>query len=89
MSQIKTALHNDFQLLQLMHDEIGLQAHLFKADMKSRWVTLEEKWLDFNEHLGRAEVAAGDAQTRIMVSVKMLADSLTTSYTDIRNAFKH
>ena len=88
MSRIKDALHNDYQLLELMHDELGLQAHLFKADMKSRWQELEVKWSDFKEHLGRARVAAGDAKLNVDMSAKLLADSLTASYTDIRNAFK-
>ena len=88
MSRVQKALHNDYQLLELMHDELGLQAHLFKADLKSRWQALEVKWSDFKEHLGRAGVAAGDAKLSIDVSAKLLADSLTASYTEIRKAFK-
>jgi len=89
MSQVKKALHNDYQLLQLLHDELALKAHLFKAEMKSNWETLEAKWSDFKEHLGRAEVAAGDAGRDIDASSKSLADSLKTGYTEIKNAFKH
>ena len=89
MSRLKTALHNEYQVLELLHDDLGLQVHLFKADLKIRWEALELKWSDFKEHLGRAQVAAGDAKIKIDGSVKILADSLSTSYTDIRNAFKH
>jgi hypothetical protein len=31
MSQLKNALHNELQLLQTLHDELALKAHLFKA----------------------------------------------------------
>lgn len=89
MSRIKKALHNDYQLLELLHDELGLQAHLFKAELKSKWEALDAKWDDFKEHAGRAGVAVGDAKHRIDASAKQLADSLTTGYTEIRNAFKH
>ena len=89
MTHIKKALHNEYQLLELLHDELGLQAHLFSSDLKHRWGTLERKWSDFREHLGRANVAAGAARTRIDVSARMLAESLTSSYTDIKNTFKH
>jgi hypothetical protein len=89
MSKIKQALHNEYQLLELMHDELALQAHLFKADLKTSWEALEVKWSDFKEHLGRAQVAAGDANRSIEISMKLLADTLTAGYADIRNAFKH
>ena len=88
MSQFKNALHNEFQLLELLHDELALQAHLFKAEMKSTWEALEAKWSDFKEHLGRAEVAAGDARRDIDASSKPLADALKAGYTDIKNAFR-
>jgi len=89
MSQFKNALHNELQLLELLHDELALQAHLFKAEMKSQWEALEAKWGDFKEHLGRAQVAAGDAGRSIDASSRSLADSLNAGYTEIRNAFKH
>ena len=89
MSQLKQALHNEYQLVELLHDELALQAHLFKADMKVQWEALEAKWDDFKEHLGRAQVAAGDARRDIDTSSKSLADSLAVGYTEIKNAFKH
>jgi len=57
--------------------------------MKSTWETLEIKWSELKEHLGRAEVAAADAGRDIDVASKALADSLKAGYTEIRNAFKH
>ena len=89
MSRVKNALHNEYQLLELLHDELSLQAHLFKAEMKSTWETLEIKWSELKEHLGRAEVAAADAGRDIDVAAKALAESLKAGYTEIRNAFKH
>lgn len=89
MSRIEHALHNEFQLLELLHDELALQSHLFKAEVKSRWETLETKRSELKEHLGRAQVAAGDAKGEIDSSVKLLIESLTTAYTEIKNTFKH
>ncbi len=89
MTQIKQALHNQAQLLQLLHDELALKAHLFTAEMKAEWEVLEARWADFKEHLGRAQVAAGDAGHDIDASTKSLADSLAAGYTGIKNAFKH
>ena len=89
MSQLKQALHNQSQILELLHDELALKAHLFSAEMKAEWEKLEAKWADFKEHLGRAQVAAGDAGHDIDASSKSLADSLAAGYTEIKNAFKH
>jgi hypothetical protein len=89
MSRVKNALHNEYQLLELLHDELALQAHLFKAEMKNAWEALEAKWSDLKEHLGRAQVAAGDAGRDIDASSRSLADSLKAGYTEIKNAFKH
>jgi hypothetical protein len=57
--------------------------------MKSEWEKLEVEWLDFKEHFGRAQVAAGDAGRDIEASSKPLADALKAGFTNIKNAFKH
>ena len=88
MPRVKNALHNEYQLLELLRDETALQAHLFKAEMKSAWEALELKWSELKEHLGRAEVAAADAGRDIDVASKALAESLRAGYTEIRDAFK-
>ena len=89
MSRVENTLKNEFQLLEQMRDELALQAHLFKADMKNKSELLEAKWDELKEHLGRAKVAAGDAGHNIDASSKSLADSIMAGYIEIRNAFKH
>ena len=88
MSQVKNALHNQYQLLQTLHDELALKADLFKAELKTRWEDLEVEWDKFKEHLGRAEVAAGDAAHNIETSAQPLAEALKNGFNDIKNAFK-
>jgi hypothetical protein len=88
MSRLKDALHNDFQLLEVLRDELALQAHLFKADLKLRWEELEEKRDELKEHFGRAQVAAADARHTVGTTTKLLIDALSAGYTDIKNTFK-
>jgi len=57
--------------------------------MKSRWEALETKWDDLKEHLGRAQVAVGDARHSIDKSSMVLAESIQAGYLENRNAFKH
>jgi hypothetical protein len=89
MSRIQQALHNDFQALSLLRDEMLLQAHLFRADANTRWQELEGRWDDLKEHLQRAKIAAADAKPQVQSAAQLLADTLKTSYADFKNALKH
>ena len=89
MSRLNVAVKNDLKLVALMHDELKLQAHLLKADAKTRWSELEQKWADLQEHLGRAKVAGKSAGAEAESAIVLLVDSLRAGYTSIRDAMKH
>ena len=88
MSRIENAFHNDVQALELLHDELRLQAHLFKSEAKKRWDELEAKWATLKEHLQRAEVAADRNKSEVSSAIKLLIDSLKSGYKDIKDALK-
>lgn len=88
MSKLNVALHNDLKLLELSRDELALQAHLLKAEMKSRWGELEVSWGVLKEHIGRAQVASGDAKLEVETSMGLLRDSLRNGYASVRDALK-
>ena len=89
MSRIQQLLHNDVQALSLLRDEMLLQAHLFRADARTRWQELEVSWDELKVHLQRAKIAAADANPQIQTAAHMLADTLKTSYADFKSALKH
>jgi hypothetical protein len=88
MSNIQQALHNDVQSLALLRDEMGLQAHLFRAEARTRWQELEIRWDEVKEHLQRAKIAAADAKPKIQSASRELIDTLKTSYSDFRDTLK-
>jgi hypothetical protein len=88
MSRIQQALHNEAQALSLLHDEIALQAHLFRAEARTRWQELEVRWDEVKEHLQRAKVAAADAKPQMQSAAQLLIETLKTSYSDFKNALK-
>lgn len=88
MSRLSTALQNDLKLLALMHDELALQAHLLKADVKSRWQDLEAKWAELKAHAARAEVAGEDALQESETAIGLLVDALRKGYENIRAALR-
>ena len=88
MSKLSVALHNDLKLLELLRDELALQAHLLKADVKTRWQEMESKWSVLKEHIGRAQVAGDDARQETESAIGLLSDSLRKGYAGIRDALK-
>lgn len=86
MSRLNTAINNDLNALRLLRDELALQAHLFKADMKDRWRDLEAQMDVLKEHVERAKVAAGDSGKQAEAALQKLISSLRTGYNDIKKA---
>ncbi len=88
MSRLSTALQNDLQLLHFARDEIALQAHLLKGDLKDRWADLDQKWLQLKEHVGRAEAATEAAKSEVETAIKLLADSVSKGLASIKRAYQ-
>lgn len=88
MSRLNTALQNDLKLLKLARDELALQAHLMKADLKDRWQGLEGKWGKLMDEVSGAENAGADAMREAETAIGLLADSLKKGYENVRNALK-
>ncbi|MBL6750065.1 MAG: hypothetical protein ISP90_06055, partial [Nevskia sp.] len=65
MSRLANALHNDYQALLLLRDELALQARLLQAELRDRWNRLEADLDVLREHMQRAEVAAQDNRKEI------------------------
>lgn len=40
----KKKIEVDFSSLERLRDEVKVQAHLFKADMKDQWKKVESDW---------------------------------------------
>lgn len=88
MSRLANALHNDYQALLLLRDELALQARLLQAELRDRWNRLEADLDVLREHMRRAEVAAQDNRKEIEAAARLLLDSLRAGYAEIRKALK-
>lgn len=89
MSRLTTAVSNDLKLLELMRDELALQAHLLKADAKDKWQELENKWADLKRHIENAAAAGDAAEHEAKTAVGLLSESLRSGYDGIRKALKN
>ncbi|MFA5938729.1 MAG: hypothetical protein WC809_05175 [Sinimarinibacterium sp.] len=89
MSRLNVALQNDLKLLALLRDELGLKAHLLKAEMKDLWQQLEDKWGVLTVALSSAENAGAGALHESEVAIGLLVDTLRKGYENVRKALKH
>ena len=53
------------QKLRTERDELKLQAHLFKAEMRDEWENVEEKWQHFESRMSEKKKAADRAKDEI------------------------
>lgn len=68
-----------------LRDELRLQAHLFRADLKDRWADAEQRWQGI-EHELRA--ALDHSRSELSAATQLTAEALRETYQDFRQALK-
>lgn len=86
MTDKRSASSQAIDNLTQLRDQLALQAHLLRAEAKTRWSELETQWADLQEHLNRAGVAAKDARPQVAAAADDLVKSLKDGYEQIRKA---
>jgi SMC interacting uncharacterized protein involved in chromosome segregation len=72
--------------LRRMRDELRVQAHLGKAEMRGRWEKLERTFETLDSKAKRASRAAEPALRELEQDVRKLATDLRDGYRRIRDA---
>ena len=90
MPRFQQAIHNEFQALELVRDELQLQAHLFRSEAATRWQEMEVSWSDLKEHLQRARVAATSKDPEeVEAAARLRVDAVKKGYADFKKALTH
>jgi hypothetical protein len=76
-----------FQDLAQLRDELRLQAHLGKAEMRDELQALEPKWHELRMKLEKAEDATIETGEYVGAATRLLMDELRDGYERIRHAF--
>ncbi len=84
----KSRLQDEVEKLEQMRDELRLQAHLFKADMKDEWGNLEEKLSKIKGNLRPVQKAAEDTLEDIGEATGLLIDSVFDGFKRLRDSLK-
>ena len=86
MSKAHTLELADIRSLEQLRDELKLQAHLFKADARERWIELEQQWDRLQDELKPVRGAAEGAARDISAAAANLFDTFRDSYDKLRKS---
>ena len=84
----KSRLQDELEKLEQMRDELRLQAHLFKADMKDEWEGLEDKIGKIKQNLRPVQKAAEETLDDVGEATGLLIDSVFDGFKRLRNSLK-
>ena len=72
--------------LAQLRDELKLQMHLAKADVKTEWEKYELKWKELQRKLAVVETASTETAREVGEAIKLLMQELSKGYERIRAA---
>lgn len=78
-------LKEAFDNLKTLRDEVRLQAHLARAELRDEWEDLEDKWQDVEQKLEQAGDEAREKATEVNVGLKVIVEELSAAYSRIRD----
>jgi len=85
-SEFKDWLKQELDDLRRMRDELRVQAHLGRAELRKRWETLERSMNDLDNKAKRAAQAAEPSLHQLEQDVRKLAADLRDGYRRVRDA---
>ena len=78
----------DLKTLESLHDQLKVKAHLFKAELKDRWVEVEKDFQTLRSEAEQLRPVAARAAARALTASKPLLSKIELSLNHIRDEFK-
>ena len=72
--------------LKQQRDEINLQLHLAKAEVRDEWDTLETKWEEVKGKMSAVNEVASQTKESVAAAAGLLADEIKEGYERIKKA---
>jgi hypothetical protein len=83
MSETRSFLEETISSLKQQRDELSLQMHLGKAELKDEWNKLQKKLDQLSEDYEPVRDAVGESAENVLTSLKLVADELVTGFNRI------
>jgi len=84
----KGLVKEELERLEQMRDELRLQAHLFRADMKDEWKAVEERIEKLRKDLHPVRDAAETTLDDVSDATRMLFDSVRDGMKRLRDSVR-
>ena len=76
----------DIESVDQLRDELSLQAHLLRSELKERFEKLEKEWPVLDLQIEPIRKATTQAGADVSAAVRLLFDTIKESYQDIKNS---
>lgn len=86
MSQETRPVLDEVENLRQLRDELVVQAHLFKAETRERWIELEQSWDRLQMELKPVRGAAAASAADVGAAAKLLVETLRKGYERLRKS---
>ena len=86
MSDFKQEMQDLAAALKQQRDELRVEMHLAKAEIKDDWEELEKQWSHFSQKMKHTGGEAADAGEDIGEAMQQLGEELKKGYKRIRNS---
>ena len=87
---VKTESHSlsfsDIESVDQLRDELSLQAHLLRSELKERFEKIEKEWPILNVQIEPIRTATQQAGADVTAAVRLLFDTIRDSYKDIKRS---
>lgn len=77
---------SDLTNIELVRDELQLQAHLFKEDVKADWERVEKEWHKLNSEAEHIKAAAKDSMKEVSAATTLLFQTVHDGYIKIKHS---
>lgn len=83
MSESRKFVEETISALKQQRDEIALQMHLGKAELKEEWNRLQKRLDELNDKFDPVKDAAGESAERVFESLKLVAGELKDGFSRV------
>ncbi len=84
----KGILENELEKLEQLRDELRLQAHLFKADMKKEYESLEKQYQKVKRDANPVRRAVKETADEVSEATRLLFDTVLDGMKRLRKSLK-
>lgn len=84
MAEERSAIDKELDGLRRLRDELNVQAHLGRAEVKELWDEAERRWHRLEGEADRLREQAGDSLEQIGEAAELLVDEIKGGYEKLR-----